>query len=184
MSIFSSSSGSVSHNRQTHGRGRQGRAAPRSLPATRDGQEPTTEGKLTNALMAALFSLPITMVLSLLLLFIVTAVAYAHADPDSLTTPLALGVLGVSSLLCGLIAARRGHGRPMLAGLLAGLLYTLALWGLSLCFGDEARTTLTLGLSAPAAWGLHGIALLLSLLGGKLGSHRPQKQRRKHGVRR
>ncbi|MBQ9779649.1 MAG: TIGR04086 family membrane protein [Clostridia bacterium] len=174
MNIFSSS-------HQTR-YARRGSTADRRRSRTVTEAEDGTEGRLTQALTAALFSLPVMAVLGLVLLLIVTAVAYASPDPDSLTTPLSMGALGLTALLGGLVAARRGGSRPLVCGLLSGLLFNVLLLALSLFFGEDARQSLTLGLSSPLLWGLHGAVVLIAALGGKIGGRRPQKS--KHGQHR
>ncbi len=177
MNIFSSSHGRPAHNRQ--GNGHIHRPIPQHHPAEGENLDEAGFGRV---FMAALFALPVTAVIGLVLLLIVTAVAYANPDPDSLTTPLSMAVLGLTALLGGLVAARRGQTAPLLCGLLAGLLFTLLLLVLTLFFSDDARTQLTLGLSSPVLWMLHGGVVLLSALGGKLGSRRATKS--KHQKRR
>ena len=175
MNIFSSSQGRDQHNHHTSRPHASGRLSPRPLSSSAAEPEIATEKSFTKALMSALFALPITAIIGLLLLLIVTAVAYGSPDPDALTTPLALGTLGLTSLLGGLVAARRGVTQPILCGLLSGLLFTLLLLGVSLFFGDEAKTQLSLGISSPVVWVLHGGVVLLSVLGGKLGGKKKVK---------
>ncbi len=186
MNIFSSSPRRTSQEKRTHAAlvpaERRLAAANRFKAAQNDG-ETSAEGTFSSALMAALFALPVTAVIGLVLLLIVTAVAYSHPDPDCLSTPLALGAVGLTSLLGGLVAARRGRSRGLFCGLLSGLLFTLLLLGLSLFFGDEARTQLSSGFSAPMTWGLHIGVVLLELLGAKIGGHRPEKQKHGHHKR-
>lgn len=181
MNIFSSSHRETSP--RSH-RSSEGHTSPRRLPAPRVESEPASEDSFTAALMAALFALPITAIIGLIFLLIVTAVAYGSPDPDALTTPLSLSVLGLTSLLGGLVASRRRGTRPILCGLLLGLLWTLLLWAVSLLFGDEARSQLTLGFPAPALWGLHGGAVLISMLGGKLGGRRAVRAQKPHHTKR
>ena len=178
MNIFSSSHGRHAHNHNHQGPGRIHRPTPTRHPAEGEDLNEVGFGRI---FMAALFALPVTAVIGLVLLLIVTAVAYANPDPDSLTTPLSMAVLGLTAMLGGLVAARRGQTASLLCGLLAGLLFTLLLLVLSLFFSDEARAQLTLGLSSPILWVLHGGVVLLSTLGGKLGSRRttPSKHQKR-----
>lgn len=172
MNIFSSS-----HRRPTHTNHRHNRPHVGHISDT-SSTERSSEGGFSRVFTAALFALPVTAVIGLVLLLIVTAVAYANPDPDSLTTPLSMAVLGLSSLLGGLVAARRGQHKPLLCGGMLGLLFVLLLLVGSLFFSDEARESLTLGLPTPLLWGLHGGVVLLSALGGKLGSRRSTPNRR------
>lgn len=147
----------------------------RGTAATANDQQMQGEHALTTAVMAALFALPFTALVGLILLLIATAVAYANPDPDALTTPLSLGVLGLTSVLGGLISARRGQARPLLCGLFSGLLLTLTLFALSLCIGGEGNGSMTLNLPPLAAWGLHAAVVVLEMLGAKLGARRQRQ---------
>ncbi len=169
------------------------RSAPRHAPArhpiSRESSETNnqnlpSEGGFIQAMMAALFALPVTLIIGLILLLIVSAVAYVYADPDRLTTPLALAALGLTSLLGGLVAARRGKTAPVLCGLLIGILFSLCLWCGSLFFTDGLRAQLTLGLSSPALWGLHSGVILMSVAGAKIGSYSALKTQHKRPPRR
>ncbi len=182
MNIFSSSSGRAHHTHTSKRSDPRGHLPSRRALPVED--EQASEGGFASAFMAALFALPVAAIIGLVLLLIVTAVAYANPDPDRLTTPLSLCALGLTALLGGLVAARRGRGQPLLGGLLSGLLIALLLLGLSLFFGDEARAQLTLGVSSPIRWGLHGGVVALSLLGAKLGSRRAPKINHGHQTRR
>ncbi len=176
MNIFSSSRGGSAHTRHSRSEHRQAPAA--SYTSTKE--EASAEAGLIRVLSAALFALPVTAAVGLILLLIVTAVAYANPDPDSLTTPLSLAALALTALLGGVVAARRGQGRTLLCGLMLGLLLTLLLLLLSLLFGDEARKQLTLGLTSPVLWLLHGGVVFLSALGGKLGGRRRSQSNHHH----
>lgn len=183
MSIFSSSQG-VSHKSMTHARPSAGRGhTSAGSRAKAPSPEAATEGRFASSLMSALFALPVTAIIGMILLLIATAVAYANPDPDLLTAPLGLGALGLTACLGGLVAARREPSRPLLSGLLLGLLLALVLVILALLFGDEARAQLTTGFPPAVLWGLHGAVVLSALLGAKLGSRRPSRVRHGHQKR-
>ena len=168
MNIFSSSG---HHEKRTDPR----RTAVRSSHATPDGQSHTeelAEGGIVSALFAALFALPLAVLIGFVLLLIVTAVAYANADPDALTTPLSLAALGLTALMGGMVSGVRGYRHPLLSALLLGLLLLLLQLGGSLFFSDALREQLTLGGSALLRWGLRIAVLPLSLLGGRIGKAR------------
>lgn len=186
MNIFSSSPRRASQGKRTHtalASAERRHPTANRFAATENHGETSAEGTFSTSLMAALFALPITVAIGLVLLLIVTAVAYSQPDPDSLSTPLSLGALGLTSLLGGLVAARRGRSRGLFCGFLSGLLFTLLLLGASLFFGDDTKTQLTLGFSAPLTWGLHIVVVLLALLGAKIGSHRPEKRKIGHQIK-
>lgn len=183
MNIFSSSSRRTSQRKNAHpalmpAQHRQATVNRFADAGTRS--EPSKEGRFTTVLMAALFALPVTMIIGLVLLLVVAVVAYNQPDPDSLTTPLSLGVLGLTSVLGGLVAARRGGSRGLLCGFLSGLLFTLLILSLSLFFGDEARSQLALSCSPLLTWGLHIGVVFLEILGAAIGSHHRGKQPHGH----
>ena len=177
MNIFSSSRGGSARAPRPQGTKHRQAIAASYTSAKEDA---SVEAGFARVLSSALFALPVTAVVGLILLLIVTAVAYADPDPDRLTAPLSLAALGLTALLGGLVAARRGQGRSLLCGLTLGLLLTLLLLGSSLFFGEEQRNQLTLGFPAPAIWLLRGGVILLSALGGKLGGRRNSQNKHRH----
>ena len=173
MNIFSSSG---HHGTYTDSR----RTAARSSHVASDGQprtEEPIESGFMSALFAALFALPVTVLIGFALLLIVTAVAYTNADPDALTTPLSLAALGLTALMGGMVSGMRGYRQPLLSALLLGLLLVLLQLGGSLFFSDALREQLTLGGSALWRWGLRVAVLPLSLLGGCIGKNKHRDER-------
>ena len=124
---------------------------------------------LTGAFGSALFALPCMVVMGFLLLMIATLVAYRSQDPSALRLPLCLTAQGLTCVLGGLIAARRGGGHPLLSGLLCGLFWTLLLFITSLFWSNSQKSLLSLGLAPLLQWGIHGGMVLLSLLGARIG---------------
>ena len=183
MGIFSSSA-KVSHGGKTRNISGHRQREMRSLLPPSAENETASRGGFVPSLVSALFALPVTLVIGLIFLLIATAVAYVSADPDRLSTPLAMSALGLSAMLGGLVSARRGRGQPILCGALLGLLLTVCLLGGSLFYGDDTRAYLTIGLSPIAEWGIHGAVVLLSALGGRIGRRHLEKskkpQRRSH----
>lgn len=168
MNIFSSSG---HHGTRTAPR----RTAARSSHVIPDGQshtEESTEGSFVSALFAALFALPVTVLIGFVLLLIATAVAYTHADPDALTAPLSLTAWGLTALMGGMVSGMRGYRSPLLSALILGLLLLLLQLGGSLFWDDALREQLTLGGSSLLRWGLRIAVLPLSLLGGRVGKAR------------
>ena len=164
------------------------RARSQSLPALRtDASAKSSDertGSFSRTLMSGLFALPVTAVLGLIFLTVGTWVAYSNPDPASLSTPLALAALALTSLLGGFVASRRNGGESAaLCGLCGGCLFTVILFILSLLFGDGARATMTLGLSSPAAWGIHAGVVGLEILGALIGRPRRRSTSR-HTARR
>ncbi len=162
------------HRHTPHTR-RAGLPAPRAEASI--GAKAPAEGAsgFSRAMTSGLFALPVTAVLGLIFLTVGVWVAYSNPDPASLSTPLALGALALTSLLGGFVASRRNGGNnAALCGLCGGCLFTVVLFILSLLFGDEARATMSLGLSSPAAWGIHAGVVGLEILGSLMG--RPRRR--------
>lgn len=83
-----------------------------------------------NLLLSCLFSQIAWIISAVLLLFIFCAIAYSTADPASLTTPLSLCALYLSSLFGG-IAAVRISGDGIASGALSGLFTALLVFIIS-----------------------------------------------------
>ncbi len=163
---------------------RAGLPAPRLEASIGAKSSDERTGSFSRALVSSLFAIPVTAVLGLIFLTVGTWVAYSNPDPASLSTPMALGALALTSLLGGFVASRRNGGESaMLCGLCGGCLFTVVLFILSLLFGDEARATMSLGLSSPAAWGIHAGVVGLEILGALIGKPRRRSPSR-HTARR
>ncbi len=107
-----------------------------------DDQSPGDVAGGFSRLLATLpLSLGLTVATTLTLSVVAAAVAYRSADPSALLTPLAWGTLGLSSVVGGILAARRNLARPVLAGLLGGVALALLLWVLSWLTGGEGDPT-------------------------------------------
>lgn len=170
MNTFSSSK----NTRRGHTAPPVGHLPPKSghrkdRPSGRTSEQPAEAG-WAGAFASALFAMPFVLVIGVLFLLICTLVAFRSDDPHVLVMPLSLAALGLTSLMGGLISARRRRGNPLLSGLLCGLFINLLLLGLSLFFGESTTTELTLGYSGLAKWGLHAAATVLSVLGAKFGA--------------
>ena len=164
-------------NNRTQRASRAGLPAPRSEAGAKSSAE--SVGGFSRAVMSGLFALPVTAILGLIFLTVGAWVAYSNPDPASLSTPLSLGALALSSLLGGFVSSRRNSGNnAALCGLCGGCMFTAALFILSLLFGDEARATMSLGLSSPAAWGIHAGVVGLEILGALIG--RPRRKAPSH----
>ena len=183
MNIFSSSRSNRTHSGQRT-TGHAGAHRPRAANEGRnsaDGAENISENGLAVSLFAALFALPVAAVIGFILLLIVTMVACANADPDALTTPLALAALGLTSLMGGMVAAIRGYRHPLLSAVIFGLfLILLQLAGL-LFYSDELRAQLSMGVPALGRWGMRLSVLPFSLLGGGIGKKRDRVRHHTHG---
>jgi hypothetical protein len=109
----------------------------------------------------------------LVLSLVAAGIAYASADPDALILPLALGILGLTSLICGFVT-RRVSRLPLLpSGGSAGLALLLLSFVLSYPFGGEPNS-----LSPTHVWVLRGGIVALTLLGAAMGATLPKKRRK------
>ena len=157
-------------NRSRHpSRDRSRRDPFRSLPSA-DRQEPAGGGPLSRVMLSALFALPFSLLCGLVLLSVMAGLALTQSDPNALTTPLSLAVLGLSAVAGGLICSRRCGESPLLCGLIFGLLLVLLMWGASLFFSDGS---LSMGLSLPVSLLLRGAVVALSCVGARMGAPRP-----------
>lgn len=177
MSTFSSSGHGRStprHSGNGHHRGHRGASAIRQRRTVTE--EHTTSGTMA-VLSAALFALPFTVGVGLILLCLTAGLLMSVADPDVMITPLAIGILSVTSLLGGLISARRCGSHALLCGMTAGAFFTLLLWILTL-FVDHSDPALTLGVSPWGRVALHAAVVALAGAGGLIGGHQPPKTHR------
>ena len=178
MSTFSSSGRHAPVHKSIHGH----TAPPRSPQRRAAREEAAPRSGPTAILMAALFSLPVTAGIGLILLLATTAIAASTPDPDAMISPLSIGVLGVTALLGGLVSARRCGRDPLLCGLCGGIMFTLLLWVLTL-FVDRTDPALTLGVAGWGRWAMHAAVVILELAGGLMGGYTP-KRKRTHSKRR
>ncbi|MBE6693836.1 MAG: TIGR04086 family membrane protein [Ruminococcaceae bacterium] len=128
------------------------------------------ESALKIAFFAGLFALPVSLGIGLALLLALSFAAYSNPDPDKLIAPLGITALILTSVLCGFVSARRGGRAAALCGLMGGGLFALALFAISLCFGDEARAALTLGATGGVSLLLHAGVVALALVGATLSN--------------
>lgn len=150
---------------------RAGVRTPPGLPPARD-ERAASEGTLSTAFLSGLFGLAVSAGLGVVLVLIAAAAAYASPDPDALTGPLGLAALAVCSLAGGFAAARRGHRACLLCGLISGALMVLFVMTGSICFRDETRAALTLGMTGEVKAGLYAVILILEAVGGLIGRRR------------
>ncbi len=134
-----------------------------------------TDSGVGNLMQSALFGALIGLLTATLLLFAATAVCYATADPASLTTPLALAALYLSSLIAGFAALRRHRSMALACGSLCGIFLMLVFLAVSLIFGNRVEG----GFSLPFSLLVRGLMIPVSAIGGYLGLPRkPQRKRR------
>ena len=119
-------------------------------------------------LIASVFCLAI-------LLFPISAIVYASADPNHYVIPASLLILYVSSLVGGFSAAKLNRGSALLCGILTGLLYLAILIPCSLLIDPTLSSDPGVALSL----GLKGILLVVSVLGALIGVTNKKKRKRK-----
>lgn len=111
-----------------------------------------------------------SLLFSFLLLLIASGIAVSYSDPDALLFPLSFLILAVSSLFCGVIAMRLSHAEALPTGMVAGGLWVLITFILSLTIGDGVGSLPTV-----YAFALRIPQFLLVLLGSFIAKRRPRK---------
>ncbi len=149
----------------------------RSTALTRRSTEQEDSPIFLSALKGALWGLFATVACGLLLITLTTAVAYANPDPTQLISLMGLVALFPSAFVCGFIAVKVTKDAPLLCGVLAGGVTTLATMLLALILT-------ALPSSAYAFWqsaALHAAAILFTILGAFAGNikkrSKPTKRR-------
>ena len=146
---------------------RQQRTAP---------QASDTENSFIHVLKSALFAIPFSFLCGLVLLSVLAGLAFTQPDPDSLTTPLSLVVLGLSAAMGGLICTRRCGHSALSCGLSFGLLFALCTWVLSLFIHEPSD----MALSLPITLLLRASVVVLSCLGARMGVNRQHAPSHRH----
>lgn len=96
------------------------------------------------------------------LIFIIGAIVYSTADPNSLVTTVSVGIFAFASFLAGFTASKKSGA--FLPGLFAGLALTLILWASSLISGGHGE------IAAPYSYLVRLGGFLLALLGAYLAA--------------
>ena len=130
MSTFSSSD----HGRSTTHRSRRHGSFPHPRRTAPTGEE-IADGGVRSLLISSLVALPCMAGVGILLLLLAAGILLSVKDPDTVIPPLSIGILGISSLMGGIIAAKRCGHHFLLCGLTAGVGFALLLWVLRLLLG-------------------------------------------------
>lgn len=139
----------------------------------------TAEGRLPSLPVALITTLSLALGGGAALLLVAAGLLVSANDPDAMIAPVALGILGVMSLLAGFVAARLRRDQPCLFGMAVGLCLTLLLWILTAVI-DRSDPTLTLGVPLWGRIALHAGVVALSCAGSLMGCHkRPKAHHRK-----
>ena len=106
------------------------------------------------------------------LITLMSAIAYANADPSTLIAPLAISALMPSAFVGGFITVKKVKDAPLLCGIISGGFITLI--GMLL-----AAILQKLPSSGYALWqsaALHGAVILFSVLGAFAGNVKKKKK--------
>ena len=121
-----------------------------------------------STLRGYLYSLGIGAVMTLILSFLV----YSLADPNRYILPVSFCILYISALFGGFLSAKINRGSALLCGLLNGVMLIVTMLLISFLLSGTYSADYTPGLAV----GLRGIAILLSVLGAMIGTHKTSKK--------
>ncbi len=150
----------------------------RELPINRTRTETETP-VINKIILSSLLGSAANALAGILLVSIVTFIAYSSHDPLSMIPALSLLALLPSNFLGGFIASKKCGEAPLVCGLVSGAIWGMAALLLSLCmYGSESSGyTLLQGLL------LHSASVLFCVLGALTGGikRRPSKNKRRFG---
>ena len=129
------------------------------------------EFELASALVSGVLGTAGGLLISLLLSLILCGIALTFGDPRSAIDVFAYAVLALGSAGAGVIAMRRDENRSYVSSLIAGVMYVLILFIISLFMrGDSAYSPLIRTL-------IFAIMIGMSMLGGAIGKGRRARVR-------
>lgn len=134
------------------------------------------KGSFLEIVKSALFALPVTLIIGAILLVITAFIAYSASDPDAIIDPLSVSVLMLSAVLGGFVASRRCGHAAVVCGAVSGVLFCIALFIVSLCFGEETCETLAPRISQLASLCLKLAVVALEVLGAVIAQVLTQKR--------
>ncbi|MBQ8408967.1 MAG: TIGR04086 family membrane protein [Clostridia bacterium] len=132
---------------------------------------------LSTVMSSALTGTLTALALGAILLFIMTAVAYANTDPAILLSPLSLAALLPSMFAGGFVCAKKVKEAPLLCGIVCGGMITV----ISILLSVILRGLPSSGYEFWQTALLHAIAILFTVLGAFAGNI---QRRQKPGKRR
>ena len=144
-----------------------GRSAKKKNSAELSGASAVIRSGFIGAGVAAL--------LSVVLLFVATLIAYSTEDPDSMTGALGLAASCISAMAAGFCSVRINRQSALVCGAFSGFLLAFFFFLISLFFDASAAS----GLPIFATLGLRGAMIVMSVLGAYAGLHRGAGKRRK-----
>lgn len=136
----------------------------------RSGHRKNTEHSLAGSLFRG-FAVMIP--IALLLLLLLTAIAFRSADPSRILMPLSAVALVAIAFLVGFASARFYKKNGLFVGILCGAALAVLSFGSALALSHGSALT-------PARWLSYPAILLLSSLGGIFGGAHRVKPRRRH----
>ncbi|NLK38664.1 MAG: TIGR04086 family membrane protein [Clostridiales bacterium] len=149
---------------------RRKQAKPRLPNISRDGES----SAFRSILRSALYALCVTLTVAIVLLVVLSIIAYNNPDPDALVAPFAYGTLFLSALIGGIAAAKINRSAGLLSGATTGLLLLVVLFIASL-FTGNSETNNSFGVTLAFYVGV----ILVCAIGGIIGSYKPKRRRRR-----
>ena len=119
-----------------------------------------------------LYTLPLTILVSVLLLLLMAYILSKTEDPVALMRPLAYAALGLACLFCGYMSVRLCGKGGVLPAILSGGIYLLLILGTGFLFPSVEGTWLTRLLA-------FALGVFISVLGGYIAGRRHRTHRRK-----
>lgn len=126
---------------------------------------------LKNSLIGASVALAVMLVLAVAFSWI----AYTRKDPDTLLGVLSFAALYISALVGGIVSAKRMEQSALAVGVICGAIFSLALFLISLCFGDSYSSRYRWGVGTA----IRASVILISIFGGFIGVHKRSIRKRK-----
>ena len=137
---------------------------------------PTDRSTALDKVLPAVKAFAVGIILSAVLLFAFTGIAFFSKDPDSLTALLGYGALYISSAVMGIVAARLSGEKGVVSSALSGVMMLVLLILMSFlpmeCTGSEVSPLVNMLMYAAVP----GVTVVAGLLFGK---RKPAKHRRR-----
>ena len=119
----------------------------------------------------------INVLFTLLVMLLLTRIAYATKDPTATVVPMAWILLFLTSCSAGFIAEKCYGRAGATTGLLAGLIYVVLLVLLSFVVSSDGSETFWMRICS------YAFALLMSVAGGTIACQKPKKRHKPHPMR-
>lgn len=142
----------------------------RTASAARDGED----SDFRSLLRSAVYALCIALACAMILLIVLSIIAYSNPDPDVLISPFSYSALFASALIGGIACAKINGRSGLLSGAMSGLLLLIVLFAASLFTGSD-DSDMSFGITLAFYAGV----ILASVIGGLLGSRKPKRRHRR-----